>query len=428
MRRPNPAVLPDVALAVWNAVQRTDVSDRIAVRCTLMTPMYGGGVEPGKVDRELPIRPGAIRGQLRFWWRLLNGAGREAAEVFADESALWGGIASAGPRTSQVALQVDGEPVASTDLVRAKEKSHGFPDYAFILDPQKEPPLLLKAGYEFTFTLRFGANAKVQRAQVVEALRWWASLGGVGARTRRGLGTVKATSREVELKPVSRGEVEPRGARMVLQQVPCKDEIEAWRLAVDTLKSFRQGTKAGEGRNLGSGKHPGRSRWPEPDAIRHRTHCHAPGHEPEHKVREYYPRAAFGLPIVFHFKNFGDPADRVLEPAMDEPLSDAGADIAKRDRMASPLIVRPHFDGSRYRPLALLLPGWEERVSIPVRFDSEHVGPAWPKARDERKRMADLIVPMQGRGADALTAFMCHFEQQGRSEQPRRHNRGRGGR
>ena len=51
MRRPNPALLSDDALAVWNAAQRTDVSDPIAVKCTLMTPMYGGGVEPGKVDR-----------------------------------------------------------------------------------------------------------------------------------------------------------------------------------------------------------------------------------------------------------------------------------------------------------------------------------------------------------------------------------------
>ena len=425
MRRPNPALLSDDALAVWNAAQRADVSDPITVSCTLMTPMYGGGVEPGKVDHELPIRPGAIRGQLRFWWRLLNGAGREAAEVFADESALWGGIASAGPRASQVALQVDGEPVESKDLVRAKEKSHGFPDYAFILDPQKEPPLLLKAGYEFTFTLRFGTKEKVQREQVIEALRWWTSFGGVGARTRRGLGTVEATSGRVDLKPTSREEVESRGGRMVLQ-APSKDALEAWRLAVDTLKSFRQGTKAGEGRNPGSDKHPGRSRWPEPDAIRRRTRRRAPGHEPEHKVREYYPRAAFGLPIVFHFKNRGDPEDCVLEPGMDDPHRDAGTDAAKRDRMASPLFLRPYFDGLRYRPLALLLPGWEERVSVPVRFDAKQVGLAWPKAHAERKQMADLVEPMHGRGTDALTAFMRHFEQQGRPEQQQRQERARG--
>ena len=426
MRRPNPAVLPDDALAVWNAVQRTDVSDRIAVRCTLMTPMYGGGVEPGTVDRELPIRAGAIRGQLRFWWRLLNDDGRDPRDLFRAESALWGGIASVEPRASQVALQVDCEPVESKDMVGAKDKSCEFPAYAFILDPKSEAPRLLKAGYEFTLTLRFGVNAnEVQREQVIEALRWWTSFGGVGARTRRGLGTVEATSGRVDLKPTSREEVESRGGRMVLQ-APSKDALEAWRLAVDTLKSFRQGTKAGEGRNPGSGKHPGRSRWPEPDAIRRRTRRRAPGHEPEHKVREYYPRAAFGLPIVFHFKNRGDPEDCVLEPGMDDPHRDAGTDAAKRDRMASPPFLRPYFDGLRYRPLALLLPGWEERVSVPVRFDAKQVGLAWPKAHAERKQMADLVEPMHGRGTDALTAFMRHFEQQGRPEQQRRQERARG--
>ena len=248
-----------------------------------------------------------------------------------------------------------------------------------------------------------------QRDQVIAALRWWASFGGVGARTRRGLGTVRVTSRDVELKPVSREEVESLGGRMMLHATR-KDAIDAWRLAVDTLKSFRQGTKAGEGRNPGSGNHPGRSRWPEPDSIRRQDNSWARGHSPEHRVNGY-PRAAFGLPIVFHFKNSQDPADCVLAPGIDVSHRDAGTDAAKRDRMASPLFLRPYFDGSRYRPLALLLPGWEDRVSVPVRFDSKQVGPAWPKDPDARERLANQVVPMADRGPDALTAFMHYFEQ-----------------
>ena len=103
MRRPNPDVLPEVARAVWDTVRSSDGPELVLTACcTLMTPMYGGGVTPGKVDCELPIRASALRGQLRFWWRLLNGAGRKPAEVFSDESALWGGISGHGPRASQV--------------------------------------------------------------------------------------------------------------------------------------------------------------------------------------------------------------------------------------------------------------------------------------------------------------------------------------
>lgn len=33
--------------------------------------MYGGGVDAATVDLKMPIRVSAIKGQLRFWWRLL---------------------------------------------------------------------------------------------------------------------------------------------------------------------------------------------------------------------------------------------------------------------------------------------------------------------------------------------------------------------
>ena len=40
----------------------------VTVGSTLITPMYGCGVAPGEVDRNIiSIRASAIRGQLRFW-------------------------------------------------------------------------------------------------------------------------------------------------------------------------------------------------------------------------------------------------------------------------------------------------------------------------------------------------------------------------
>ncbi len=95
--------------------------------------------------------------------------------------------------------------------------------------------------------------------------------------------------------------------------------------------------------------------------------------------------------------------------------------------MASPLILRPYYDGTRYRPLALLLPRWKQRVSISVDLDSDHVGPAWPKNSGEWEKQATLVAPLRGRGADALTAFMHYFEHDAR-EHHGRGGRGRGGR
>ena len=433
-RRPRPALRPEKALEVWDATPPAAGPAVVTAHCTLRTPMYGGGVTPGRVDRELPIRPSALRGQLRFWWRLLHGRSRPATEVFQAESALWGGISSGRPRASRVALQVRAERVEAEEL-RTKDDIQHFPDYVLILNAGDQPKLL-DAGYAFDLTLRFHPTTQPeQRAQVVEALRWWASFGGVGARTRRGLGAVHVTSDDTELQPVSCREVEAVGGRMVLgpampTAIDARGAVAAWREAVDALKNFRQGPNLG--RSPGSRPNrPGRSRWPEPDTIRRLTGEWVPGHEPQHPVDGFYPRAAFGLPIVFHFKDRGDPkarsrdskarSDQGLTLVPKDPYRSDGKDP---DRMASPLILRPYFDGTGCRPLALLLPGWEQRISVPVGFDVESASPAWPSSAEERKRLAGQIEPMGGRGDDALSAFMAYFAERTADRDPTRRTRG----
>ena len=353
--------------------------------------MYGGGVKAEVVDRAMPIRASALRGQLRFWWRLLYGGDRPSAEVFKEECAIWGGISAEGPHASQVVVRVACPAVEDNQLIVGKPPN--VADYTLILDPKekKKPPKLLKQEYSFHVTLEFRGDDK--REQVVEALRWWASFSGVGARTRRGLGAVKVP--DAEVKPVQKEEVEKLGGRIVLgPDVP--DAMTAWRSAIGPLRRFRQ---VGVGRG-GAGS-PGRSNWPEADTIRRVAGRWA--HDPQHAVDGVYPRAAFGLPIVFHFKDEdeGDPSDT---------LDAAGEG---RDRMASPLILRPYFDGLRHRPMALLLPGWQDRVGVMVALKtSGHSVQAWPDDAGERKRLAEKIAPMKDLGDDALSAFMHYFEKQ----------------
>ena len=213
MRQPNPKILPERARRIWDTARSSDRAERVVTaRCTLVTPMFGGGVKPGEVDREMPIRASALRGQLRFWWRLLQGADREPSDLFDVESDLWGGISSKGPRASRVTLQVKGDPAGDHQLAAKSELARsnppGLPAYGLILD-RGEDPALLKAGYRFDLVLRFRQTAPHQPEEVIEALRWWASFGGVGARTRRGFGAVKVDSDDVE-KPVTGEEVEAR--------------------------------------------------------------------------------------------------------------------------------------------------------------------------------------------------------------------------
>ena len=388
MRQPNPNLCPKNAQKIWNGTSLT--STQVTVQCELITPMYGGGVKAGVVDRNMPIRASALRGQLRFWWRLLNSTTYlDSKRLFNAESALWGGISSSGPKASQVTLQVKANPVRPQDLISSRDNNRrisGNFDYVLILE-QGDNPTLLKEGYVFNLVLRFKPTVTPpQKAQVIEALHWWASFGGVGARTRRGLGAVKATGSN--LNPVSKQEVASKNGVMVLRN-PGNNAVNAWRSAINKLKKFRQGV--GVGRRNG----PGLSYWPEPDTIRRFSGQPATGHKPTHPV-DGYPRAAFGLPIVFHFKDRGDPNDHVLESE-------------HSDRMASPLILRPYFDGTQYHSLALLLPGWEDRVSVPVRFKSNSRGEAWPNDPTLRGTQANDVPPMSGRGHDALSAFLEYF-------------------
>jgi len=298
-----------------------------------------------------------------------------------------------------VAVRVKADSVKDEHMIKAKDRK--IPQYALIPESRERDRKLLAAPYKFSITLRFHCRTKPEQIeQVREALRWWASFGGLGARTRRGLGAIEVRENGKPLQAVTGEEVGQVGGCLALGEAK-KDATSAWESAVKSLETFRQGRDVG--RNPGSGNNrPGRSRWPEADQIRRHTGQYSPKHAPAHPVQDAYPRAAFGLPIVFHFKDndSGDPANHILEPEAS-------------DRMASPWILRPYFDGKDYRPMALLLPGWEERVSVLVRFKNgpSPLGVGWPNAPADRQRLANQIEPMQNRGTDVLSAFMKFFQE-----------------
>lgn len=396
---------PMAAAQAWRDAEQSDAANAVTVSCELITPMYGGGVKVGMVDKSMPIRATALRGHLRFWWRLLKGTDPAVPNLFELESSLWGGIAGSEPRASQVTVQVRGSTVGDSDLIRSDAPE--IPTYALIPGPGRTP-LCLKAGYRFSILLKFSPTVtSKQRGEVIDALRWWATFGGVGARTRRGLGAVRASSENIALPPVPSSEVKAAGGWLEKRAASGRDAAQSWRDAISALRRFRQGP--GLGRGQGS-RGPGRSQWPEADAIRRLSGRDAQTPDSRHRIserEEVFPRAAFGLPIVFHFKDRDDPEDHVLKPSGQE-------------RMASPLILRPYSDGNRYAPAALLLPGWQDRISGEVRVGrndslrSSRPQPAWPPDDSRRSDFAASIVPMSRyRSTDALSAFMKHFSSGG---------------
>jgi CRISPR-associated protein Cmr1 len=166
--------------------------ETIELELRLITPMFGGGYKAREVDPLLPIRPAAIRGHLRFWWRATAGARYATVEeLHKAERELWGAAATKdNPAVGKVAIRVE---VKDKGQMVGYGSRGGLPKYfLFPFRPQKNIPAT-KGRENVVFTLRLILDtslSEAQRAEVRTALKAWIAFGGVGARTRRGCGAL----------------------------------------------------------------------------------------------------------------------------------------------------------------------------------------------------------------------------------------------
>ena len=405
---------------------------------SLITPIYGGGVKAGQPDKAMPIRASAIRGQLRFWWRLLNRHRfHDNRVLYQAETAIWGGLGSGelGAASRVVVRVVCSEKPVIKNCAKYEPNSRGNQSLiwldglkdsrSYALFPgqgkvdkvankvEKYPAELIHPPLQFT--LRVGIWPKhgetvedcqpLWESDILPALRWWASFGGIGARTRRGLGSVKA----VDLTPVTAAEVTAIGGK--LKQRNANPNAEgAWKEAIEKLRKFRQGENLGRNPGMQPNR-PGRSRWPEADSIRQITGHYAAGHAPAHPARLAFPRAVFGLPIVTHYNGNHEPADTTLSPLLRGE---------KQDRLSSPLILKAMWNGSDYNPytpIALLLP--HDHVSqmglqlegggsvMLKRMDTPDVW--WPATAQTAMTTGAQPNPLHGETGDVLADFLKFF-------------------
>lgn len=326
----------------------------------VVTPLFGGGPDAGENDPVTLIRGSSIRGHLRFWWRATRGVAYGDARALRErEGAVWGTTARRSPVSVEVMVSSLGRavPCAWYDERGAIHFHKGYPSYALFPFKGKPPkqrssgarpeeePKLCREGVAFQLTLEYPGEYE---AEVLPALWAWINFGGVGARTRRGCGSLWCEG----LSPTKAGDIggwyrswlqrygitpvaEPRpwptladAAALLVKPSAAGSPLEAWNVAVSTLQRFRQGE--GVARNQGTGGRAGRSRWPEADSVR-RMSTSAPEHAAPVVTVNGFPRAELGMPIRLHFKDAkrGDPPDTDILPV-----------DAASSRMASPLIVK----------------------------------------------------------------------------------------
>ena len=325
-------------------ITQTD-SDTLRLPITLVTPMFGGGTETRKVDKDQPIRPTSIRGHLQFWWRATAGARHtQSQSLFADQADIWGSTSIKSKVSISVEAAVNPPQISYSSIVNT-HSSLKYALFPFAPNNGAVEATGVKNGFNFTVTIK-RLNPKLsdqQWQEVKDATTAWINFGGVGSRTRRGCGSLFSdkisfsTVQEIRSWLTSKGATQARHWPTLPNQIYINGKEEnhdvSWADTITLLSFFRQGRDFG--RNLPSNPSDkyklGQSRFPEPDTIRALLNKwdHPPRKEYPQKG---YPRAEFGLPIIFHFMGKGVPPDTTLQPVVDG---------ITQDRMASPLIFKP---------------------------------------------------------------------------------------
>lgn len=471
---------PDDAKALCNRLSDPEppfphaAAQTLTYKVELITPLFGGGVKPGENDLQLPVRMKALRGQLRFWWRLLAAYGgfkdccrldplTDGHALYEAETARWGGANENGkPIPGRIALHVLNvggfvEPVAFENCIdEVKKKYETAPVFnsqgkaiEYALFPAKHgeqdgslpKDLILPTDWpgekpkeKVSFTLRISVHTGMppDTNQIGQELRqtvaWWATFGGIGARWRRGAGSVRVHDESDNLlcilddDPTNTSSL-PKWSSdcgtLRSKRFDSDSAKGAWGQAVKRLKAFRQ--DPGIGRDSSGRFGPfGRSFWPEADLIRDR---HGPIPGQVHKPRPQFigtgaaalvARGAFGLPMGVRFPPRRQREDR-------DPPGGEFVPVGPK-RMASPIILRAVARrNGNFTPCALLLPWWRDALSVPLAADlggstSPTTGyRVWPDDPAARAAAAAKIRPISANqpagtaDPDPLSAFMEFF-------------------
>ncbi|MCX7719160.1 MAG: type III-B CRISPR module RAMP protein Cmr1 [Candidatus Sumerlaeaceae bacterium] len=386
-------------------------------RIKVITPLVGGGVDPGENDPVTLIRVPEIRGHLRFWWRATAGAQYNDSQALRNaEKEIWGDTNTPSRISLSVRIENQGAaiPVAQEKTKKTRdgklkkylEFQQNFPGYALFPfqgaianNVLTDPPKRVTCDLIFDLHVKIDRSLSDKQVDEVKTSLWaWTNFGGLGARTRRGCGALycdkfapgssdilewlRNAKKNVYFSgPKTEASSWPYFFRFIAVGAKPQSPIEAWCAAVSPMQTFRQGKDIGRNgpSDLSNPKKMGRSLWPEADSLRSisgigqtviRDHRSPITLTSENlKNTPGFPRSEFGLPIVMHFMK---PSEKELKPAGISPKIAAKETDSPNDcqlypydpssdnqlkRMASPVILRPlaFGDGTKAVPLVLIL-------------------------------------------------------------------------
>ncbi|WP_165774533.1 type III-B CRISPR module RAMP protein Cmr1 [Candidatus Viridilinea mediisalina] len=437
---------------------REDMNRSVQTRAyRLLTPLFGGSVQPGQPDQHAAVRGSSVRGQLRFWWRATRGGYYQGdlARMKAAESLLWGAASSLRHKTgrSLVDVVVINQPGAHpfTPVNRSNQPIRppltiGHPSSidsyaAFPLNDKPDTFVLDHVAFHLQLTLPVRWEDEASSAlfagtpsdELAAALWAWETFGGIGARTRRGFGalhclqvdgvacplpndvrTLKAWLNRQLAQHVVAGvwpEHVPHLAQHLRFHVGTRhnEALSAWRELIGKLKDFRQQRPVNRVERRGRiVPQPGRNHWPEQDEVREITGRRSRRHQDVISTVRKFPRAAFGLPLLIQYKK-EDQKDG--DPRGDNKVVGRLRDGTNVERLASPLILRPLLVNNGAVGLAAILEGVDMPDQLLLNYERGSQVVEWQLTAEEAAMLTNHRgQPILGNETDVVQAFLNRLE------------------
>jgi len=336
---------------------------RETFQCELITPGFCGGAEP---DLRAEIRAASIRGQLRWWFRVLGGFQSLTPRNTADQEALIFG-STAGDEGNAGALRVQiALPVQSTLRNNADDLEAGMnSDLGYAIFPLRQfgdndgKRGILSEGTAFSVVLTWRGDPKVWDS-IRALIAVWTNLGSLGFRSRRTMGAIRSISPTLGLKAALGHFAKPLAVQI---KAVTPQANNGWRpIAGALLKWYRSWRQHGQMNRrwdkhskswIAISPHQQNQNRAQPGfKYARRDHNEGlqeqgtspPNPDPEnpHGQAGQTFRPALGLPIIQFFSSLGGPngpIPRTRATVNWEESVDGG-------RFASPVLLRPHKDAA----------------------------------------------------------------------------------